>query len=78
VIPDPKKQERPEKPLSAAFLLGGLSPLQVKKALALARRNAAPGQVPTALYTPKHGAALIVLEADDLGALLSELAQGRV
>jgi len=37
-----------------------------------------PELPPSALKEPKHGAALFVIEADDLGALLSELAQGRV
>jgi hypothetical protein len=66
--------ERLERPISAAFLRGGLSPLQVRRGLAQARRRKAhPDQVLAVVYEPpKTGSALIILEASELAALLDD------
>jgi hypothetical protein len=45
----------------------------VRQAMAEARKDAAPEQIPRALFAPKHGEALVVVRADDLEALVERL-----
>ncbi len=49
-----------------------LEAMHVRRALSQARRSAAKDQVPVALYLPKHGEALVILEANRLSDLLGK------
>ncbi len=51
-------------------LVHKLAPMHVRRALATARREAADDQMPCALYLPKGGEALVIVEAEQFASLL--------
>ena len=62
------------KPLMAQPV-GKLSAPEIRRSLSQAARAAKPGQLPCALYSPKHGEPLLVMRAQDLGDLADRLKQ---
>lgn len=53
-------------------LVHKLAPMHVRRALATARREAADDQMPCALYLPKGGEALVIVEAEEFAGLLKQ------